>query len=209
MIVNNKVINEHVVKNFIAKTLYYAYKNDTNFPESCGTVSSIMTFLLSYTDISKYYYVNYIRGYYKNPKYEDENFCEDYVEINRSTCEKVKCCYNKCTCCDVLTGHSWIEITDKDMGELTILDFTSIQFKDDYSRYKEELLISNHTEDSLLEYIAQRSNFVINKKDKEFENYIPIEVPREMDLIVRATNRLYKKNIDNEIIEMLKYSNLI
>lgn len=194
---------------FIKETLFYAYKRDVNFPKSCGLVSLIMTYLLSYTELPKYYDIFCTRGCFKNEKEEDENFCEDYMEINRFNADEVETDCGYCDCCDFMISHSWIELINREKDETLILDFTAIQFEDNFVDYEEDLLNKPYSKDELYQYINERTNFIITKQNETFKDYIPLEVPMSLELITETTKSLYYKNITNNIIDMLNFSDLL
>lgn len=196
------------IKFFLKETWYYAFKNDLNFPQSCGLVSLIMTYFLNYTNLRNIYDIYCTRGCFKNEKEEDENFCEDFIDVDRYSIDNLEIPCGNCNSCDFMVSHSWIELISKENNETIILDFTSIQFEDDFCDYQEKLLTKKFSKDELYEYIIKRSNIIITKEDNIFKNYIPLEIPIESHLVMETTKRFHKQNIKNDILDMIEYCNI-
>lgn len=165
MPLNEKRIQE------VKEVLYHHYRTDWHFPRSCGYVSMTLAYLFEKSELSSEYDICYKRGHYRNDNEEEDSHCNElsreydrYSPLNSFPCTNCGC--------DYMIGHSWIEITDKRNGEALILDFTSIQFEEDFADYHQELLDSDFNATELYEYLGKNSNFVIKESDYQFKNYI-------------------------------------
>lgn len=165
MLLSEKRIQE------VKEILYYHYRTDVVFPRSCGSVSMILTYLFEKSELSSEYDIYYKRGHYRNDNEEEDSLCEDLsVEYDRYSSLKSFPCVN-CGC-DYMVGHSWIEIINKESNEMIILDFTSIQFEEEFADYHQELLDSEFDETELYDFLAKNSTFIVKKTDDKFRNYI-------------------------------------
>lgn len=187
---SNMFLNEARI-NEVKDILYHCYQTDVSFPRSCGTVSMVLAYLFELSDLSDEYEITYERGHYRNEN--EEEWCEELsLDFQRGDNLENFPCFN-CNC-DYMVGHSWIELVSKIDQEIFILDFTSIQFEEDFGDYHEELLDSDHDKDSLYDYISRRSKFVIDNTDWRFNHYINSERTRTGKELVRTVKETIEEN---------------
>lgn len=155
----------------VQKVLYHHYLNDVVFPRSCGSVSMVLAYLFEKSNLSNDYEISYQRGHYRNDNEEEYFYCDEVsFTFNRGdNLDKFPCL--NCNC-DYMVGHSWIELKNKKDNKVTILDFTSIQFEEDFIDYHEELLNIKYDKESLYNYLLKRSKFVVHETDFQFNRYI-------------------------------------
>lgn len=200
-----------VLKQFegdIKKILQYHYKKDDSFPRSCGSVSMVLLYVLENSKLKDEYNISYKRGHFKNELEQEDCFCDESIidfsfDIKRGDDLTNFCCIG-CNSCDYMVNHSWIEIENKKDKKITILDFTSIQFEEDFYEYNNELLENDFNEDELYEYLKERSKFIINEKDKEFNNYLVSEKEYSGEQILEIVDNLLKEKDDSELTLLLK-----
>lgn len=186
--------------------LYHLYKTDISFPRSCGSVSMVMTLILSNSSIKDEYEVNYIRGHYRNDNEYEDCYC-DIAELNFDRFSDLKDfeCLN-CNC-EYMIGHSWIEITNKVTKENIILDFTSIQLEDDFCDYHSEILESNFDKKELFDYLTKRSKFVVSPDDLRYRKYIKSEKELNGEYILSKTVETISENCISDLTILLNSIN--
>ena len=106
-----------------------------------------------------------------------------------------------------MTPHSWIEIKNRITNEVTILDFTSIQFEENFPDYQNDLL-GKYTLDELYTYIKERSKFVIKEDDNIFDYYIPLSSIENYKTVINKTDELRGTKFTNPILDYLEEHNL-
>jgi len=158
----------------VQSVLHHHYLTDVAFPRSCGSVSMALSYLFEKSSLSNDYDISYQRGHYRNDNEEEDCYCDEvsFTFKRGDNLDKFPClnCH-----CDYMVGHSWIELKNKKDNKVTILDFTSIQFEEDFIDYQEELLNSKHGKESLYHYLLERSKFVVHETDFQFNRYISSE----------------------------------
>lgn len=201
---------KEIFLNNIKDVLYYAYKYDLSFPRSCGLVSMILTYLFGSNEtFTQKYDISCVRGCFRDP--EGEDYCEDFFEdMYRYNCESedfLSCGCHNCGACTLMTPHSWIEIKNRITDEVTILDFTSIQFEENFPDYQNDLL-GKYTLDELYTYIKERSKFVIKEDDNIFDYYIPLSSIENYKTVINKTDELRGTKFTNPILDYLEEHNL-
>lgn len=170
----------------IKDILFYAYKMDLSFPRSCGLVSNILTYFMQNTSLPSKYEIKCIRGIYKD--IESYEWCEDVdYEIDRYNYKSYDCICHQCGCCSYMNPHSWIELINKQTKKEYVLDFTQIQFTEEFPTYQQELLNGNWiNKDDLFEYIQSNTNFfLINENHNMFKYYIPLEKEISLETMIK------------------------
>lgn len=184
--------------NEVKDILYHHYKTDVAFPRSCGSISMVLVLMMQNSNLNKDFDITYQRGHFRND-YEYE-FCHCNIaeeNFNRFSCLNDFECRN-CGC-DYMIGHSWIELRDKSTNEITILDFTSIQFEEDFPDYQSEILETIFNKEELYDYIFKRSKFVVHESDTRFKNYIQSERTYTGEYILNQT----KETIEEDAVSSL------
>lgn len=205
-----------VLKQFeddIKKVLYYHYKKDDSFPRSCGSVSMILSYIFQNSKLKDYYEISYKRGNFKNESEEDFCECDEFMDnfsfnIKRGD-DLTNFCCTDCGYCDYMVSHSWIEIKDLNDSKITILDFTSIQFEEDFYEYNNELLESEFNEDELYKYLKERSKFIVSEEDSEFNNYLVSAKEYSGEHLLEIVDNLLKEKDDSELTFLLKELNYL
>ena len=185
--------------------LYHLYLSDVSFPRSCGVVSMVLACILETKDyITSKYNVIYNRGHFRNDN--ELEFCScDISKLNClrfdtdiiSTMECVNCS------CEYMTGHSWVELIDKETKEVTILDYTSIQFTEYFPDYQDELLNNKYSKKELFNYLNEKSCFYVNKNNVDFNKYIKSEEEFSGEYILNSVKNTYKENKESELTIIL------
>lgn len=146
-----------------SEILYLCYKEDINFPRSCGLVSSFMAYnLFNNEEIRNLYDVNYFRGHYRDDNEEDD--CP-YLDLNDDDFSECIDCS-----CDFIVGHSWIELVNKNTNKIHIIDLTSSQFSDDIGDL--EVFLMENKCLSKSEVVNTLSNYGSFIEDINKDNYI-------------------------------------
>lgn len=171
-----EILNGLDVNRELLSVFYYHYKNDINFPRSCGSISVVMTVILQNSSAKELYDIFYVRGNYKNDLYIEDDACEEVVECdyNRESNLSSFDCIG-CGGCDYMLGHSWIELVDKKTKKTIILDLTSIQLEEDFGDYETDIMNSEFDKNELFDYMLERSKFIVLESDSRFNNYIRSE----------------------------------
>lgn len=192
----------------VKKVLYYHYKKDISFPRSCSSVSMSLALMMANTDLSKEYDIYYHRGHFRNDEWVEEGcFLEyDKEEYPTRTCFDNMSECSGCTC-DFLTGHSWIELIDKNTNKVTILDFTSIQFDEDICDLESDLKESNFNKDEFFDFMLNNSNFVVNETDDNYIKYIKTGVSYEGNFLIEKTKETIKENAVSSLSVILENIN--
>ena len=179
--------------NEVKEILYHHYKTDIVFPRSCGSVSMGLVLMMQNSHLSKEYQILYQRGHFRNDYEYEFCYCDMAEEnFNRFSCLDNFNCRN-CSC-DYMVGHSWIELIDKSTNEITILDFTSIQFEEDFPDYQSEISENILDKEELYDYIFKRSKFVVHENDTRFKNYIKSERTYTGEYILNQTKEIIEEN---------------
>lgn len=187
------------------KILFHCYKEDINFPKSCGAVSMTLACILQTIEhITAKYLIKYHRGHFRNDNEYEECFCdiaeEDCLRFNSDLIKNIQCI--NCTC-EYMVGHSWVELINKENQEITILDFTSIQFEDEFPDYESELLESDFNKDELFNYLIEKSQFYVHKKDSRFNKYLRTEQVVTGEYILNKTKEVYSDNSVSDLTLIL------
>lgn len=186
-----------------SSALYYACLYDISFPRSCGLVSMLVTFdIHAIPGLAEHFDIYYCRGHFRDNYYADENFCDDYEEVDRDTADCSNCV--DCTC-EHMAQHSWIELVHKNSGKTIILDFTSIQFGEFFMDHHETILTTRWTEQSLFEYLINNSEFFISEIHTNFEHYLNTGNRLSSSSIYDFSLKMYKKNVYTEVVEYINY----
>lgn len=171
---------------FAKDILFYAYKNDLSFPRSCGLVSNILTYFISKTSLPTKYEIHCIRGIFKD--IENGEWCDDVnYEIDRYNYKTYDCICHQCGCCDFMNPHSWIELIDKKTKKEYILDFTQIQFTENFPTIHQTILetIWENAND-LFDYLSSNVDFfIINDDNDMFQYYIPLEKDISLEKMIK------------------------
>lgn len=203
MLLNKKMVEE--VKN----VLYHHYLTDVAFPRSCGSVSMVLTYIFQTTTLSNNYEISCHRGHYRNDNEYEDCYCDEssFIFKRGDNLDNFPCL--NCSC-DYMVGHSWIEFKNKDTHAVTILDFTSIQFEDDFGDYHEDLISSNHNKISLYNYLSKHSKFIIEEEDIQFNRYISSERVYTGSHLIKAVQDTIDNNSCSDLsilLERLGYIN--
>lgn len=187
----------------VKSVLYHHYKTDVFFPRSCGSVSMALAYLFAISDLSKEYNVSYQRGHYRNDNEEEDSYCDelDFAFKRGADLEAFPCL--NCSC-DYMVGHSWIELESKADGRIIILDFTSIQFEEDFYDYQDELLNSEYNKNELYDYLSKRSKFVVKSEDYQFERYIDSERTYTSEYVIQSVKDTIKRNGASDLTVLLE-----
>ena len=187
----------------VKNVLYHHYKTDASFPRSCGSVSMALAYLFEMSDLSKEYEVSYQRGHYRNDNDEWGDECHefDFTFKRGDNLESFPCL--NCSC-DYMVGHSWIELESKVDKEIIILDFTSIQFEEDFYDYQDELFSLEYSKNELYDYIAMRSKFVVRNEDYQFDRYINSERTYTGRYLIQAVEDTVKNNGASDLTILLE-----
>ena len=196
-----KELNLDVVK----KVIKNHYLDDINFPRSCGSISMILTVIFQDSNLKDKYDISYVRGHFRNDYQEEYCECEFiyYDKYDRfSNLDNFDC--SNCTC-DYMTGHSWIELRNKSTDEVVIVDFTNIQFEEDFPDYQSEILESNYAfnTNEIFEYLKERSEFIIDKNHRYFNHYIVSKKVCSGEYALNKTKEVIKKNKESGVTIIL------
>lgn len=192
--------------NILKDTIFYHYKSDINFPRSCGSISMTLTAIFEDSNLKELYDISYVRGHFRNDYEEEYCYCEVglYETYDRlSDLNNFDC--HDCSC-DYMTAHSWIEFKDKITKKVTIIDFTNIQFEENFPDYHSDIVESNYslTKNEIFEYIYNRSSFIVSSTHKNFNKYIPSTEILSGKYILDKTRSLLKNNEDSALTLILK-----
>lgn len=193
-------------KEELVDLLYFLYKNDVVFPRSCSSVSMPMALILYKTNIKDDYMVKYIRGHFRNDNEQEECYC-DIVELDFdrfSNIEDFEC--TNCNC-EYMVAHSWIELTNKTTEDTIILDFTSIQFEEDFCDYHPEILQSSFNKEELFDYLYKRSKFIVFPNESVYKNYIKSGNELDGEHISNTVDNLISTNSDSDLTILLENIN--
>lgn len=115
------------------EVLLECYYNDDNFPNSCDYVTREMLDRVNKLGILKSFKLRYKRGYFIDKEKEcDTGEIRDTDNIYKILdCENPKLPCIGCGGCYFMNNHSFIEIIDRRIGEIGVLDFTRYQFETD------------------------------------------------------------------------------
>lgn len=104
-----------------------------------------------------------------------------------------------------MTGHSWIELRNKSTDEVVIVDFTNIQFEEDFPDYQSEILESNYAfnTNEIFEYLKERSEFIIDKNHRYFNHYIVSKKVCSGEYALNKTKEVIKKNKESGVTIIL------
>ena len=102
-----------------------------------------------------------------------------------------------------MVAHSWIEITNKKSKENIIIDFTSIQFEEDFCDYHNDILESDFNKDELFDYLAKRSKFIIFSDDLNYKKYIKSEKELNGEYILSTAKETILENCVSQLTELL------
>lgn len=196
-----KELNLEVVKDVICTH----YLNDINFPRSCGSISMVLTTILQDSEISKKYNISYIRGHFRNDY--NEEYCECEVGFydgydRNSNLDDFDC--SNCDC-DYMVAHSWIELECKETKKVTILDFTGIQFEEDFNDYHSEILETKYllTREEIFDYLRKRSTFVVTEDNTNFTKYIPSEKIYPGEYVLNKTKHIIESKEQSDVTIIL------
>ena len=211
---NNLTLEDLNCKEELINLLYYLYKNDFYFPRSCGAVSTTLACILQDKNVKDLYNIKYVRGHYRNDYEEfqggcyvlDEDACVNELDYNRYSNLTDFECYN-CSC-DYMVGHSWIELESTDNSEESIiLDFTSIQFEEDFDDYYNELLEDKFDKNELFTYLKDRSHFIVYSNDLRYENYLKSERELTGEYIHNTVARVLQEDRQSDTTILLEAIN--
>ncbi len=142
--------------------LYYCYTNEIGFPRNCGIASMVLTHLLhSVKEISGEYTINYVRGHYVNPNSEG-GLCERYQDMSEYISYYNAQC-GSCTC-EHVNVHSWVELINKENGDVVVVDLTNSQFSEDVGDLEEYVLTNKLDKDELYQYVSEFSHFLLKRE---------------------------------------------
>ena len=193
------------VESEVKDVLYQLYLSDISFPRSCGAVSMAIACILQTKDyITSKYDVMYHRGHFRNDNEYEFCYC-DIADLNCLRFSKDIIATMEClNCsCDYMVGHSWVELIDKETKDVTILDYTSIQFAEDFPDYQIEILENEYTKDEIFNYLKLRSCFYVHKDNVNFDKYIKSERELSGEYILKTVKDTYKENAVSDLTIIL------
>lgn len=204
-------ILSEVIKD-VKEVMYFHYKCDISFPRSCGSISTILTYVFQNTKLKNLYEISYKRGHFKNKLQEEDCFCDENMynlsfDFQRGYDLADFSCIN-CGC-NYMVEHSWIELKNLKDNKISILDFTSIQFEEECYNYFDEIQNTKFNEDSLYEYLKDRSCFIIEEDDERFYNYIVSKEGYSGEDLLKSVDNILKGKEDNQLTIVLKELNYI